>query len=178
MRVVSGENKGRKLLEIEGDEVRPTTDRVKESIFNIIQFSVVGGLFLDLFAGSGQMGIEALSRGASKAVFVDKSKKSCDICKENIKMLNYEEKSSITNCSAEIYLNGTGERFDVAFLDPPYKLGILEPCLLSVSDKMTDNGVIVCEHPIGVNLSKQVGDFILNKTYKYGQILVSVYKRQ
>ena len=126
MRVITGTARGRKLEQLIGDDVRPTTDRVKEAVFSIIQFNIEGRRFLDLFAGSGQMGIEALSRGAKEAVFVDNRKESVEIIKRNLKSTKLDENAKVIPMDSNSYLNVNSEKFDFVFIDPPYETGLLQ----------------------------------------------------
>ena len=144
MRVITGLARGRKLKTLEGDSVRPTTDKVKESIFNIIQFEVEGRNVLDLFSGSGQLGIEALSRGANGCVFVDSSRASLKVTEENIKAAGFEKSARTVLSDSLSYLDRTRERFDLAFLDPPYKAGLMKDALERLFLHMTKGSVIVC----------------------------------
>ncbi len=178
MRIISGEKKGLKLLTLEGDAVRPTTDRVKESLFSIIQFSLAGSNILDLFAGSGQIGIEALSRNAKFVTFVDSSLKSLNVCKSNLQASGYQEKAKLVNSKAEAFLSSTNELFDIAFLDPPYNLGLLEEVLPILVPCMSNTGTIICEHPSNLVLDENYGDFHKTKNYRYGKIMLTVYKKE
>lgn len=121
MRVITGTAKGRRLETLEGEDVRPTTERIKEAVFSIIQFEIMGHTFLDLFAGSGQMGIEAISRGASSAYFVDASKKSLDVVKKNISSVKFDKEAKVFAMDYRSFLSMNTVEFDIAFLDPPYK---------------------------------------------------------
>lgn len=123
MRIITGSRRGRKLKTLPGDAVRPTPDRVKEALFNILQFDLEGRVFLDLFAGSGQIGLEALSRGAKRAVFVDSAKASCGVVLENIHTTGFENEAQVMNAEYASYLLRCTETFDIAFLDPPYRAG-------------------------------------------------------
>ena len=176
MRVITGSARGRKLITLEGDDVRPTTDKVKESLFNIIQFDVEGSLFLDLFAGCGQIGIEALSRGARQAVFVDKSKKSIDVIKANLKTTGFEKSASVNNCDSISFLSRRTEKYDIALLDPPYSKGILEAALDKVHEVMNEGGVIICEAPYKDELPEEAGSFRLQKKYRYGKTGLFLYR--
>ena len=176
MRVISGQKRGKKLETLKGDAVRPTTDKVKESVFNIIQFDVVGSNFLDLFAGSGQIGIEALSRGARQATFVDASTDSINVVKKNLVSADLSENAVVINSDSLRFLKTTGERFDIAFLDPPYKSNLLKNALPLMPNVMAENGIIICEYAVGEDLPDNFADFWLSKTYKYGKIAVSVYR--
>lgn len=176
MRVISGEKRGKRLISLEGDSVRPTTDRVKESLFSIIQFDLPGAKFLDLFAGSGQIAVEALSRGAGFAYLVDSSNKSIKVCAENVKACSYEEKTKLVSMKSDEFLKNTSEMFDVAFLDPPYHFGLLEENLMLLGEKMNKNGIIICEHPFSLPLPNVVGELSQYKSYKYGKIALTVYR--
>lgn len=178
MRIISGTARGRRLKSLPGDDVRPTTDKVKEAVFSAIQFDIEGRRFLDLFAGSGQMGLEALSRGAQSATFVDSSAESIKICKENVISSGFSNSSKIVRNDALTFLSLTNEIFDIAFLDPPYGGGLLENALTRLTDKMSDYGIIICEHPPEVVLPEQVGDFGVYKRYRYGKINVTTYKKE
>lgn len=178
MRVITGQARGRKLLTLSGEEVRPTPDRVKEAVFSAIQFEVEGRRFLDLFAGSGQMGIEALSRGAAQAVFVDKSRDAVETVKKNLQSCGLEQKSRVLNMDSLAFLLQKSEPFGIAFLDPPYGSGLIEKALPLVINLMTPGGVILCECPAAEELPDKVGEFALNKRYRYGKISIARYRRK
>lgn len=176
MRVITGSLRGMKLKTLEGLEVRPTTDQVKESVFSIIQFEVPGARVLDLFAGSGQLGIEALSRGASHATFVDNRGASISVVRENLFHTHMEDKSTVKNEDSISYLQRTNETFDIAFLDPPYGKGLVLKALEFLPQKMSNGGVIVCETSKEETLPESAGKFLLYKEYKYGKIKITVYR--
>ena len=176
MRVITGSARGKRLLSPEGYDIRPTSDKVKESVFSAIQFDIEGANVLDLFAGSGQLGIEALSRGAKSAVFVDKSNSAISIVKKNVDSTGFTSQSTVVSSDYASFLMRNGTKFDIAFLDPPYLLGILSDALVKTADAMSDNGIIVCEHPIDVYLPKDVGRFYLHKRYKYSKVCVSIFR--
>ena len=175
MRVITGSARGRKLNALEGNDVRPTTDKVKEAIFSIIQFELPGAKVLDLFAGSGQLGIEALSRGAERAFFVDKSKASINIITENISATEMEDKSQVIFMDSLDYLRSTKEKFDIVFLDPPYNHGILEQVLPILEQHMNEGGRVICEHEQRLELPEKIGSMYLKKKYKYGKIELSQF---
>lgn len=175
MRVITGLARGRKLKTLDGDSVRPTTDKVKESVFNIIQFEVEGRNVLDLFSGSGQLGIEALSRGAKGCVFVDSARASLKITEENIKTAGFEKSSRTVLSDSLSYLDRTCERFDLAFLDPPYKAGLMKEALDRLVLHMTKGSVIVCETDSQEVLPEEIGEFS-SKRYKYGKTALTVYR--
>ena len=131
---------------------------------------------LDLFAGSGQLGIEALSRGAKSAAFVDKSSASINIVKKNLVVTDFLNQATVTNCEYSLFLAKTTEQFNIAFLDPPYKSGVLIDALQKTERVMANNGIIVCEHPLGVEMPSDVGSFYLHKGYKYGKVFVTIYR--
>ena len=177
MRIITGSKRGKKLVTLEGEQVRPTTDRVKESLFNILQFQLEGRKFLDLFAGSGQIGLEALSRGAALAVFVDSSKESVRVVEKNVASTGLGDRAKVVLADFAAYLRGSRESFDIAFLDPPYRQGLLEQALPLVVQRMNPGGVILCEHPKDEVLPEEAGPFRLQKSYRYGKILLSAYRR-
>ena len=149
MRIITGRARGTKLVTLEGNNTRPTSERVKEAVFSMIQFDIEGRNALDLFAGSGQMGLEALSRGAVKATFVDNSKDALRIINQNVAKTHFESESNVVLANAEDYLKRIKgrEKFDLVFIDPPYAAGtqakMLE--LLLELDLLKPNSTIVCE---------------------------------
>ncbi|HHZ05227.1 MAG TPA: 16S rRNA (guanine(966)-N(2))-methyltransferase RsmD [Clostridiales bacterium] len=175
MRVITGTAKGRRLETLEGADVRPTTDMVKEAVFSVLQFNLPGRCFLDLFAGSGQMGIEALSRGAREAYFIDGGKRPIDVIKKNIEATKFQDKAKVINTEAASFLMRTNESFDIAFLDPPYGTGVLQETLPLVAAKMNKGGIIVCESPQNEELPAKIDNFILDRNYRYGKIKISTY---
>ena len=178
MRIITGTARGKRLITVEGsDLVRPTPEKVKEAIFSSIQFDIEGRRILDLFAGCGQLGIEALSRGAESAVFVDSSDVSVGTVKKNLLGTDFEEKARVIRSDYSAYLARCNEKFDIAFLDPPYHANLLEKALEDVCEYMSDYGIVICEHPSDIKLGNTVKDFSLYREYKFGKILVSVYKK-
>ena len=176
MRIITGSVKGKRLLTPKGENTRPTSDRVKEGIFSVIQFDIEGRTVLDLFAGSGQMGIEALSRGAECAVFVDNSRDSIEIIKKNLQNTELGTKSRILQSDYISFLSGKGEQFDIAFLDPPYENGLLFKALTALPQRMKQTGMVICEHPSTETLPDKIESFIKQKTYRYGNTSVTIYR--
>ena len=176
MRVITGTARGKRLLSPDGNDIRPTSDKVKESVFSAIQFDIEGASVLDLFAGSGQLGIEALSRGADSAVFVDKSAAAVSIVKKNLASTRLEDKATVVTADYSSFIAGAAKKFDIAFLDPPYLLGMLPDALLKTTKIMNQNGIIICEHPCDIYLDEEIGNFYLHKRYKYNKICVSIFK--
>ncbi|GLB61202.1 16S rRNA (guanine(966)-N(2))-methyltransferase RsmD [Cytobacillus sp. NCCP-133] len=182
MRVVSGEKKGKILKAVPGSSTRPTTDKVKEAIFNIIGPYFDGGLGLDLFAGSGGLGIEALSRGADKIIFVDRDGKAIQTIHENIRICGFEEQAEIYRNDADRAIKALLKRelaFDYIFLDPPYRKQQLLKLLqvIDVKNLLAESGTILCEHSFDVTLPQSVGRLIQHKHENYGIISISIYGR-
>lgn len=175
MRVITGSAKGRKLEQLTGNDVRPTTERVKEAVFSIIQFNIEGRRFLDLFAGSGQMGIEALSRGAVRAVFTDESRDSIEIVKRNLKTTKLEECARVYRTDSIGYLKSCRETFDLAFIDPPYGTGLLQQALENIERVMSKGGIVICESPAAEELPESLGEFVKLREYRHGKIKITTY---
>ena len=179
MRIISGEARGRKLKEPQGLDTRPTTDKVKESLFNIIQFELEGRRVLDLFAGTGQLGLEALSRGAEHCTFVDMRREATALVKENIRLCRFEDRARVAQEEALSFLCACREKFDVIFLDPPYNSGLLEKSLeqLTRFDILREHGIIVCESGTEWTVSPLAPPYELGREYRYGQIKLTVCRR-
>ena len=176
MRVITGTARGRKLKTPVGYDVRPTSDQVKEAIFNIVQFDVEGRRVLDLFGGCGQLAIEALSRGADSATIVDLSKKSVEVIKKNVNTTGFTNNAFVVNSDAVSFLSRTRERFDIALLDPPYSKGLIEKALAKLPEVMNESGVIICEAPFTDELPEYAGNFVLKKKYRYGKTGLFLYR--
>ena len=177
MRVITGSARGRKLITVEGtDIVRPTTDGVKEAIFSAIQFEIEGRVALDLFAGSGQLGIEALSRGASECWFVDSSAVSVKAVRANVESTGFSERSHIVNMPFSAFLKSAKNTFGLAILDPPYGHGLIKKALPLLVERMDRNGVIVCEHEKECVCPESVGEFRLVRLLRHGRISLSIYR--
>lgn len=178
MRVITGSARGMNLETLEGTDVRPTSQKVKEAIFSAINFEIEGRRILDLFAGSGQLGIEALSRGAERCVFTDASQKSIDVIKRNVQKTGFLSQSVICRTEYSSFLKGTKEVFDIAFIDPPYMEGLTVDALTLCSKVMSSFGIIVVEHPQEVQLPEETNGFKIYRTYKYGKLInVTIYKK-
>lgn len=179
MRVITGKARGVNLKTPEGQQTRPTTDRVKEAIFSIIHFDIPGARVLDLFGGTGQLGIEALSRGAKSAVFVDSGDKACVLIKENLRRTKLEADGKVIRADYLEYLKRCRERFDIVLLDPPYAEVFLENALkkLAEIDILETGGIIVAERPVGKELPWDFPGFTRSKDYKYGQTLITLYRK-
>ena len=178
MRIITGSARGRRLLTLEGEDVRPTTERVKEALFSILQFQIEGRRVLDLFAGSGQLGLEALSRGAREAVFVDAGKEPISIVEKNLAYTVLGEHAKVLHMDYAAFLLRRNDPFDIAFLDPPYRTGLLQKALPMTAAIMNKGGVIVCEHPVDEEVPDTAGDFERKRDYRYGKILLTVYRHR
>ncbi len=176
MRVIAGSAKRRVLQTLKGNSVRPTSDKVKEGIFNAIQFEIENKSFLDLFSGTGQIGIEALSRGAKNVVFVDIEKESIEIIKKNLNLVRFSDGFEVCNMDYLCFLKTNKSFFDIVFLDPPYRTGKLRKALFGVTNFMNKDGLIICEHPIDEVLPENVNTFVLSKCFNYGKIMISMYR--
>lgn len=179
MRIISGSKRGRKLISFEGESIRPTTDRVKESMFNLICDYVYGASVLDLFGGSGALSLEALSRGAENAVITDFDKKSIDVIKKNIELTDFSDRTRVVNSKAENFLETAKEKFDIIFLDPPYNKGFIKPIIRDIVQKdiLSEGGIAVLESDFGDEHGEFDGLEIL-KQRKYGRTYITVYTRR
>lgn len=178
MRVITGSAKGRRLKTLPGLDVRPTIEGVKEAIFSIVQFDVEDAVVLDMFAGSGQLGIEALSRGARKAVFVDNSPESVKIIKDNLKSTGLEENAVVVNSANNAFLRSTRDTFDIAILDPPYNHRLIHKSMPQLVEKMSECGIIICEHERETILPERFGEFAVSKIHRHGRATLTVYRRK
>lgn len=179
MRIIAGSRRGHKLFEFEGQSVRPTTDRVKESVFNIIQQFIPEAYVLDMFAGSGALSFEAISRGAERAVCTDSDLKSVEIIKKNAAALRFEDKCEILNMSCFDYVKKTREKFDIVFLDPPYNKGFIEEALEAIAeyDILSEGGIVVLESDSGDFRGEYAGLSVYRQK-KYGRTYITVYKKE
>ena len=179
MRVITGKARGVQLKTPDGMQTRPTSDRVKEALFSIINFDIPGARVLDLFGGTGQLGIEALSRGAVSATFVDAGEPACRLIRENLKRTKLEAEGRIIRSDYLAYLNRCREKYDIIFLDPPYAEVFLENSLKRIAeiDILQSNGIIVTERPLGKELTWEPEGYIRSKDYKYGNTLLTVYRK-
>ena len=179
MRVIAGKAKGIQLNTPEGMLTRPTTDRVKEALFSIIQFELPGARVLDLFGGTGQLGIEALSRGAESAVFVDSRREACQLIRSNLKKTHFESQSTVVQSDYLDYLNRCRESFQIILLDPPYAEVFLENAIKKITeiDILQSGGIIVAERPLEKELPWEFDGYTRSRDYKYGKILLTLYRK-
>lgn len=182
MRVITGTARGRVLKAVEGPDVRPTAEKVKEAVFSAVQFEVEGARMLDLFCGSGQMGIEALSRGAASCIFIDSDRRSIETAKANLTATGLFPRARVALMDYMAFLTGARDQFDLAFLDPPYSKGFLQQALPLLAGKMSAAGVILAEHEEKDVLPEELVPpsggpaFKLQRKYRYGRISVSAYR--
>ena len=181
MRVIGGKAKGRKLLSDKGLNTRPTADKVKESIFNILPGDFKDKEVLDLFAGTGNLGIEALSRGALKAVFIESSRHVLPVLEKNLRNCGFTDISQIVGTTVDKgikILERRRNRFDFIFLDPPYRKGILKDTLVRVSrsEILKDNTLVIAEHSSSEMVEGEIERLILTDQRRYGTTLISFFE--
>ena len=176
MRIVGGKYRSRVLSSFDGDKIRPTADKVRESLFNILQNRIVGCRFLDLFCGTGAMGIEALSRGADEVVFNDKARSSIELVKKNLSALKITEGFKIYNLDAVAYASSVTTPFDIVYIDPPYKEGLGDSAIAAAVNAIKDDGVIIFEdekpfegQPLGLKITD---------TRKYGRVHLTFFMKE
>ena len=179
MRVITGKAKGVALATPEGLKTRPTSDRVKEALFSIIQFDIPGARVLDLFGGTGQLGIEALSRGAQSAVFVDEREDACRLIRENLRRTKMEKDGMVVRSDYLAFLKRCKQTFDIIILDPPYAEVFLENALKLITeiDILQSGGIIIAERPLGKELPWTFEGYTRSRDYKYGNTLIALYRK-
>lgn len=177
MRIITGTARGRKLVAPEGLDVRPTTEITKEAVFSALHFALPGAKFIDIFSGTGQMGLEAVSRGAASATFVENGKASLQALRENIHHCGFDEQCRVFAMDAKSFLQNTAEVYDIAFLDPPYQAGVLAEVLTLLAGHMAPDGIIVCETDKQTPMPERAGDFTMLKTRRYGKTMIYTYTR-
>ena len=179
MRVIAGKARGVSLKTPDGLATRPTADRVKEALFSIIQFDLPGTAVLDLFGGTGQLGIEALSRGAKSAVFVDEREDACRLIHENLKRAKMEGEGRVVRSDYSAFLCTCREKFNIILLDPPYAEVFLENSLKMITeiDILQSGGIIVAERPVGKDLLWDFPGYTRSKDYKYGKTFLTIFRK-
>ena len=179
MRLITGKARGIVLKAPDGMATRPTADRVKEALFSIIQFDIPNARVLDLFGGTGQLGIEALSREAKSAVFVDERDDACKLIKENLKRTHLESSAKVIRSDYMAYLRNCKETFDIIFLDPPYAEVFLENSLKMITeiDILQSGGIIVTERPVDKELLIDLQGYSRSKDYKYSRTILTIFRK-
>lgn len=187
MRISGGIAKGRKVglrkafvKKGEEDELRPTSAKVRQAIFNILGDRIIDAAFLDLYAGTGAVGIEALSRGAGKVFFVDDNSLRISIIKEFLEKFGFKDRAKVVKDKASNFIKKSESVFDIIFVDPPYASGELDMVLPLIDERgiLGDNGVVIAEHSSKKRLLSEIGSLRLIKTYKYGDTSLSLYKKE
>lgn len=177
MKVITGSLRGRRLETLGGEDVtRPTSQSTKEALFSAIQFELEDRKVLDLFAGSGQLGIEAVSRGARHCTFVESNKNAYAVVEQNIKKCKIEDKCTLVFSQASSFLMNKNN-FDIAFVDPPYHKGLIEECLPKLVNMMNDGGVIICESAKDEELPQSVDGWSIDRVRNYGKTKLSYYRK-
>lgn len=180
MRIVAGELKGRRLTVPADNRIRPTSEKVKEALFSIAAPYIQDSVVIDLFSGTGNLGLEAISRGAKLVFFGDKSRRSMELTKKNISCCGVDDRCITITGDWEQVLKKITEPADIIFLDPPYAAGLLEKCLLKIDELslLKDDGIIIAEHGTNPDLPEMIGNLEIVKKKKYGTISVTIYKKQ
>ena len=180
MRIIAGELKGRKLTTPRDYNVRPTAEKVREAVFSMLQIYIPDAVVLDLFAGTGSLGLEALSRGARRAYFVDRDRQSIALVRSNVKACGMEDRSVILCADYSSVIGRIHDKIDVVFLDPPYQAGLMEDCLRKLADSeiLPEGGIIVAEHGREELLPESLSCLQQIRDRKYGKVRVSVYEKQ
>lgn len=178
MRITGGKDRGRQLAVPAGGRVRPTSDKVKQALFNILGEKVVASVFLDLFAGAGGIGVEALSRGAGRVVFIDAHRRSVDAIRRNLDLAGYSDRSQVGMSSAEAFLRTPSGPYDIVFFDPPYADAIA-PLLEKIGGAgiLNADAVVIAEHFKKQAAPERAGALTLYREAKYGDTVLSFYKR-
>ena len=180
MRVITGKAKGALLKSPDGQLTRPTADRVKEALFSIIQFDIPAANVLDLFGGTGQLAIEALSRGAKHAVIVDSREEACKVIRENLHITKFFSQADVIRADYLQYLKNCTNQFRIIFLDPPYAEKFLENSLKMITeiDILETGGIIVAERPLGKELLCEFQGYTRSRDYKYGKTIITIYQKE
>lgn len=177
MRVITGTARGRRLETLPGEDVtRPTTESVKEALFSMLQFELEDKKILDLFAGSGQLGIEALSRGAEHCTFVESNRQALRVTEANVSHCGFSDKAQLVFSDAEAFLMRK-DNFDIAFLDPPYNKGLTEKCLMLLLPMMSAKGVVACETSANEELPENICSWHIDRCRRYGKTKLTLYRR-
>ncbi len=177
MHITAGLLKGRRLEVPKDRLIRPTSGKVKEALFSIINYRLEGAVVIDLFSGTGNLGLESISRGAEKVYFGEKSKAGLQLTAKNISAFGVSQQCKLIRGDWEMVLNQIGESADLIFLDPPYKAGLMESCLDRIWQRnlLADDGIIAAEHDVHQKLPQYIGGFSIWKVKKYGNTVITFY---
>jgi len=182
MRIIAGSAKGKRIKSRKGNETRPTLDRVKESLFSIIHPYVEGSTFLDLFSGTGNIALEAISRGSKRAVMIEKEQEALKVIIENVNNLGFEDRCRAYKNDVERAVEILGkkrEKFDIIFMDPPYKDNVCTKVIKKIqkADILAENGLIIAEHHFQEDLAEEIGEFKKSDERRYGNKEITFYTR-
>ena len=180
MRIIAGQYKGRRLRTLSGQQLRPTSDRLRETLFNILQSRIEDASFLDVFAGSGAIGIEALSRGAKRAVFIESARRAVPMLEENIEHCEIGDSARVIPrdaIAALKFLASGGDRFDIIYIDPPYESDLYEPVLRLIAERkiLADDGIVITERRKGGIAQKSYGDLRPYRELVQGDSVLTFY---
>lgn len=178
MRIISGTARGAKLISLEGLETRPTGERVKEGLFSALHFELIGAKVLELFAGSGQLGLEALSRGATVCTFVDSNRSACEVIRANAAKTGFENASHVINSDCEQFLLRNRDIYDIIILDPPYRKGLADQLLPLVERAVAPGGLVSVETERKYVPQEEYAGLKLKKSYNYGNTSVHLYRKE
>lgn len=180
MRVISGKYKGRKLETPLDQSVRPTTDKVREAVFDILMNDVDEAVFCDLFSGSGAMGIEALSRGAKKCIFCDTDRASIRLIKMNLRICGAGDEAAVITGDFRKCLRRITDKVDIFYIDPPYESGLYGEALtqIEILDLLSDDGIIIAEHDSRVEVPESTDTLEKIRDHRYGKTVVTVYRKK
>jgi len=181
IRIIAGKSKGTKLKTAPGLHTRPTADRVKEAVFSVIQFELPGARMLDLFAGSGQMGLEAASRGASFVMLCDNDREAIAVMRANVGAVKADELLIVQADYKQALQKAKAHApFNIVYIDPPYGLGLIDESLtlLSSPGLLAEDALVICEEEQGYAFPAKCGTLTLGKTYNYGRIIIGIYQNQ
>ncbi|NLT57692.1 MAG: 16S rRNA (guanine(966)-N(2))-methyltransferase RsmD [Clostridiales bacterium] len=177
MRVITGTARGTRLLALEGPHTRPTAERVKEAMFSSIQFEINGRTALDLFAGNGQLGLEALSRGAHRCDFVDNSAAAIRVVQANVERCGFLDRAGVFQLPFEVFLRQAKGPYSLIFLDPPYGQGLVQKAVERLCDGLlARHAILLCETAADEQLPERFGPLALQKTARYGNVRTHLYK--
>ncbi len=176
MRVITGSARGRRLITPEGYDTRPTGEKVKEALFSAIHFDLENKRVLDLFAGSGQLGIEALSRGADYCVFIDNGREACEVVKANLEATGLKQKALVSAMDAKMFLLHSRDTFDIVLLDPPYKKGILLEIEEALKKVISENSIVICETERNEELPEVFASLPIYKDKRFGETRLRIYR--
>ena len=179
-RIIAGSAKGKKLITTPGFTIRPLLSRIKKSLFDILRPEIDNSVFLDLYAGTGNVGIEALSRGAKKAVFVENSRQCVEMIEKNLINCGFSKKAEVLSADITTKLPKFNRKFDIIFIGPPYKLNLTTKTIEIIDENnlLSNNGWIIAQHHIKEPVAEEIGKFIMLRQKKYGDTMLTFFKKR